>query len=369
MRWKIILVNGGIVLVLSLVTFFLLKASLATAVANPKEQRGELVRAIQGAESRLRLDALLAERWLDRQSETEAVRGVFEAGTAAARSDSATAMANQLRDQAVAAGEFARLAPQLVLFVDSEGAGVGRNGSELMRGDKVAAAYPGLAEALASGNTGSALWVSEKRHEQLLASYAPVRDLTGKILGALVVGTPLNDERLTHTSEVTSGRSLALVVGEGTHPIAVGGAKLRGFDAASVATAVKAARSGSLSQVREAIDEYLFAAAPLAGFNNASAILVGSAPVSKVPSIQSLLWPVFAVGLLGLFLVVTGGVLLSNYLSKPIAEIEEGLLLVINGQQDLRFDLEHDELGGLTSRINGLLNSILGVPEDQDGAG
>ena len=366
MRWKIILVNGGIVLVLSLVTFFLLKASLGTAVANPKEQRGELVRAIHSAEARLRLDAVLAERWLDRQAETESVRDVFEAGTAAARSDSATSQANQLRDKAVATSEFARMAPSLVLFVDSEGSGVGRNGSELMRGDKVADAYPGLSESLKTGITGSALWVSEKRHEQLLASYAPVRDTTGKLLGAIVVGTPLNDERLTHTSEVTSGQSLALVVGEATHPIAVGGPQLAGFDAAEVAAQVNTARVGSMSYVPNAIGGFLFAASPLPGFGNAGAVLIGSAPVSKVPSVDALLWPVFAVGMLGIFLVVTGGILLGNYLSRPIAEIEEGLLLVINGQQDLRFDLEHDELGGLTSRINGLLNSILGVPEDQE---
>jgi nitrogen fixation/metabolism regulation signal transduction histidine kinase len=75
---------------------------------------------------------------------------------------------------------------------------------------------------------------------------------------------------------------------------------------------------------------------------------------------------VFAVGMLGLFLVVTGGFLLGNYISRPIAEIEEGLLLVINGQQDLRFELEHEELGGLTSRINSLLNSLLGVKEGDD---
>jgi len=57
--------------------------------------------------------------------------------------------------------------------------------------------------------------------------------------------------------------------------------------------------------------------------------------------------------------------MLGNYVSRPIAELEEGLLLVINGQRDLRFDLEHDELGGLTSRINALLGSLLGVPEDR----
>jgi len=367
MRWKIILVNSGIVLILSLVTFFLLKASLATVVSNPKEQRGDLIQAIHAAETQLRLDALLAERWLDRQANEEAVRSIFEAGTAAARSDSATATSNRLRDKAVADGEFARMAPSLVLFVDSEGTGVGRNGSELMRGDKVGAAYPGLAAALKSGITGSALWVHKERQEQMLASYAAVRDTTGKILGAVVLGTPLNDERLSRTSALTSGESIALVVGDSSSPIAYGGKKLAGFTAGPVSKAVDAARAGAISHAPGEIGGHLFAASPLAGFSDLSAVLVGSAPASKVASVNMILWPVFAVGLLGLFLVLTGGVLLGNYLSKPIAEIEEGLLLVINGQQDLRFDLEHDELGGLTSRINGLLNSILGVPEDDGG--
>ena len=58
-----------------------------------------------------------------------------------------------------------------------------------------------------------------------------------------------------------------------------------------------------------------------------------------------------------------GGYLLGNYISRPISEIEKGLLLIINGQQDLRFDLEHEELGGLMTGMNGVLNSILGDPQ------
>lgn len=364
MRWKIILVNGGIVIVISLVTYFLLSASLMTAVSNQNDQRAELSRAIQAADARLTLDSLEAERWLARQTSQDDVRGVFEAGTAAARADSATSVANQLRDRAVAEGNFARMAPSLVLFVDHQGVGMGRNGSELMRGDRVGAAYPGLSKALAARRTGSSLWVNKQRGEQMLASYSPVADGSGKLLGAVVIGTPLNDERLTRTSEVTSGHSLALVMGAGPRPIARGGSKLEGFESATVAKAISGAHGKALVHASE-VDGYLYAAAPLAGFDNA--ILVGAVPSSKVASVGKLLWPVFGVGILGLFLVLIGGMLLGNYLSKPISEVEEGLLLVINGQRDLRFDLDHDELGGLTSRINVLLNTILGVPEEDNG--
>ena len=60
--------------------------------------------------------------------------------------------------------------------------------------------------------------------------------------------------------------------------------------------------------------------------------------------------------------------MLGNYISQPISEVEEGLLQIINGKTDLRFELEHEELGGLISRINSLLNALMGVPEtDEEG--
>jgi hypothetical protein len=40
--------------------------------------------------------------------------------------------------------------------------------------------------------------------------------------------------------------------------------------------------------------------------------------------------------------------------------------MVINGKTDMRFELEHAELGGLVSRINSLLNALTGVPEGDD---
>ena len=362
MRWKIILVNGGIVLILSLITFFLLKTSLQSAVADPKLQRAELARSLEAAEARLTLDALLAERWLDRQASTPKVQSAFEGGTAEARAEAATAAANQLRDQAVASGEFAKMAPSLVLFVDAEGDGMGRNGSELMRGDHVAEAYPGLKASLTSGNTGSALWADEKRQEQLLASYAPVRSTNGEIVGALIIGTALNDERLSGMVESSTNHRLGLLVRG--RSIAVGGGRSDALREETVGSAAQKVQLGKVTQIPRAHQGYFVGTMGLSAFPGA--VLVGAVPTSLVDSVDSLLWPVFAVAFLGLFLVITGGFLLGNYISRPISEIEEGLLLIINGQQDLRFDLEHDELGGLTSRINSLLNSLLGVAEGDE---
>lgn len=366
MRWKIILVNGGIVVVLAVLTYFLLATSLTEVVANRGEQQRELVRALRAGESQLALDGLRMERWLAQVAATEPVREVFRGGTAAARSESATSAANGLRDRAAAEPEFSRMAPSLVLFVDERGVGIGRNGSALMRGDKLATAYPGLARALETGTSRSDVWIDRQRQEQMLVSYGPVRDDEGRIAGALVLGTPLNDERLARTSELTSGHSLAFLqaVDNGFATVAATGAGAQGARFEPVAQAAKRAlEANGPVQVGAPVEERLYGAVRLSGYPDATAVIVASLPAERA-NVSDLLWPIFAVAGLGVALVGAGGVLLGNYISRPVAEMEEGLLMVISGNQNLRFELKHEELGGLATRINTLLNTLLGVAED-----
>jgi methyl-accepting chemotaxis protein len=245
-----------------------------------------------------------------------------------------------------------------------------------MRGDKVADAYPSLAEALKMGHTTSDVWLNRERQEQLLASYAPVRGDDGAILGALVIGTPLNDERLSRTSGLTSGAALSLGVKQVGKIEIIAKSEQVGSDVLAIVqsptvleAAAAALASGNLAHVGGASKDYLVATAPLSGYGGGNnAALVAVAPASLVASVTNLLWPVFAVAGLGILLVIAGGVVLGNYISQPISEVEEGLLQIINGKTDLRFQLEHEELGGLIFRINSLLNALMGVPEtDEEG--
>jgi methyl-accepting chemotaxis protein len=103
--------------------------------------------------------------------------------------------------------------------------------------------------------------------------------------------------------------------------------------------------------------------ASLAGYAGDASVLVSTVPAAPVSNLPSLLWPVLGATLLGLLLVVIAGNMVAAYISRPISELEEGLLTVINGKTDLRFELEHEELGGLVFRINSLLNSLTGVTE------
>lgn len=370
MRSKIIAVNAGIVIVIAALTYVLLQTSLREVVANPGERKREVAQALRAASAQLALDALRMERWLERGATAESARNVFGMGTPEARSEAATAEANRLRDAAVREPMFARMAPSLVLFVDGQGVAVGRNGSALMRGEHVAKDYPWLADALKSGHTGSAVWINKQRQEQMLASFAPLQNDKGEVVGAVVIGTPLSDERLQRTSDLTSGQTLvvALVGEKSIDAIADSAASGEVLSAVSnpgvVAAARQAIGSGGIGSADAVLADRYFGAAPVDGYGKTEAVLIAAVPSSLVPSLSGLLMPVLAIAGLGLVLVIAGGVLLGNYISAPISELEDGLLAIINGQSDLRFQLEHPELGGLVFRINSLLNAMMGVAED-----
>jgi len=370
MRWKIIVVNAGIVLVVGVLSYLLLAASLGDVVSNAGQRKTEVGEVLRAAGAQLALDALRTERWLDARTNQEIVKGVYSAGTADARQQAATAAANKLRDEAVADPAFAKMAPSLVLFVDKQGVAIGRNGSNLMRGDKMGEAYPSLAKALTTGNTMSDIWLDRARQEQLFASYAPVRGDDGAVIGAVVLGTALSDDRLTRTSELTSGEFLSLSVpGNQLELVASSGGPGGLVEAVSNPSAKeagqKALQTNALTIADAPVGGYYIGSIPLGGYgDDKRAVLSAAVPASLVGSLSGLLWPVFGVTALGLLLVGVAGVLLGNYIERPVSEIEEGLLAIINGKTDLRFQIEHPDLGGLVFRINSLLNALMGVPED-----
>jgi hypothetical protein len=93
-----------------------------------------------------------------------------------------------------------------------------------------------------------------------------------------------------------------------------------------------------------------------------AALALGSPTLIESPA--ALAWPVLGATVLGLVLVIVAGGFLGSYISTPINTLEEGLLAIVNGQSDKRFNLEHEELGGLAFRIDQLLNALMGVEED-----
>jgi hypothetical protein len=374
MRWKIIIVNSTILVIVALLSFALVKPGLDDVLSNRTERRAAGGRAIRSANLQFELDSLRLERWLADRAAEESVVGVFAGGTSQARSEIASAQAKRLRDAATKNASLAAISIPIVLFVDARGIVIGRNDSSQMRGEDLGRSYPSISRALQTGQTSSQVWLNRQRSEQLVASYAPVRGEGGEVLGVLVAGTPLNDERLSLISRGTSGQALAVAALNGPDTVEViAEGTLEGqrsaFAAIRQAPVLNRAAS-SLKSGRAIFDDgsNVFAAEPLQGYEGAQVILLAGLPESLVPSVPALLWPLFAASLLGLGLVVGGGIFLGNYISAPITELEEGLLTVLNGRTNHRFELEHAEFGGLVFRINSLLNALMGVAEtDSEG--
>lgn len=367
MHWKIVLVFSLIVVLVG-GTARLLLGSAAAAQPAPSAAALVLSRNVHTALLQFARDQQSAEAWLAEQSTQPAVVSVFARGTSAARSAAATEVANHLvlTAAALARGQWSHGA-SLVVLVDERGVVLGRNGGSLMRGESLATPYPILESWLASGRGGSAIWVSAERQEQFVVSMVPVRNADGRVVGGLVLGWPVNDELLANTSALTSGGRLLMLERTGderrqlaVHQIPTGRTLdllLSGAESPGVAAAQPSGMTRELRVVR-----------------GANSTLCGG---SAIDSLHLELWscvteraltPPMGSGLglsvlVGLLLTAVAGVSVGNYIMRPISALEDGLLQVINGAHELRFELAHAELGGLVSRINSVLDALTGPAE------
>ncbi len=371
MRWKIITINSGVVILLGLFLYALLRTQLSDLVGNEPRIQADATRVVAAANAQLQLDALRVERWLAEQALTGPVREPFLASIQNARAEGATEQCNRLLAAAAQSPALAGTPPAIVAFVDANGITLGRNGSNLMRGEDLGKAHPRLKETIAAGASGSAVWYNPQQAQQWFVSYAAVRDASGKILGGIVYGTPLNDERLTRTTDKTSGgaivvgvpsaRGLETVAKSKSVPAEVSAALAQDPLAANVLTALKL---DNTSRISGGLPDWVIVASPLGGYGDGrQAVLLAVAP-AKTADLSGITASIAGMVALGIVLVSIAGVLLGNYISKPVEELEEGLLQILNGRTDLRFELEHAVLGGLVFRINTLLNQLMGVQED-----
>lgn len=372
MRTKIIAVNAVIVVLVGLIAFVLTRSALLSAAGDASQTASAAKHDAQAASEQVQLDSLRAERWLASKAVEPATADVLvkPAASPSAQGEAATALSDAILG--AAKQSFGGATPALVVVVDARGKTLGRNGVQLGRDEDLSALFPPLKVALTAGRTGSDVWFNAEKSFQYLASYAPVRDETGKVVGAIAMGFTLNDE-LSRTSEATTGRALKIVgitAGAGDVQVlassAGGGADLDAAIGKSKDGIKSAINGGHTAAVA---GDTLVAVAPLDGIGDGKRAVVTTAPSSFVDNVNGILLPVIVGStVLGLVLVVVGGWFLGGYITAPIAQLEEGLLAILNGQTDKRFQLDHPDLGGLAFRIDQLLNQLMGVEEDTSDA-
>ncbi len=362
MRNKIIAVNAVIVLITGLLAFAIVRQTLVTAASNPAALTERAKRDAQSAAAKLQLDGLRAERWLAGKAQEPAAADALTRSTANARADAAVALADRVLS--AAKQTFSGNPPSLVMVIDAQGKAVGQNGSALSAGQDVAAAHPLLKETITKGQSGSDVWVSQTG--QYMVAYVQVTN-DSKPVGALVMGVPLGDE--LGVGENNTGRGVMLAIANGAD-VSLAASSIGATDdlkAAANATLkaeLKTALSSGHVETAQSGDVFL-AAAPLDNFGDGkhAAVIVAS-PTTLLADAKNIPLYVLMSSLLGLILVVIGGWFLGDYISKPIGVLEEGLLAILNGQTDKRFELEHPDLGGLGFRIDQLLNQLMGIEED-----
>ncbi len=365
MRIKIIAINALIVALVGLLSFLLVRGALSTATGNKDQLAQEAQNDVNGAAARLQLDGLRTERWLAGAATQSVTLDALTKASASARGDAATNRCNDILNKMKNEPLFEKNVPTLVALIDTSANIVGRNNTNLSRGDSIGS-YAGLKATLASGQSGSDIWYEKDR---VLASYVVVRDTSGAIVGALVASRPLNDA-LSRASDATTGKALDLAVpsADGFEIVGNSAARSPELDDAVSKTAKDMLKNALSHQQTDNFrsGEIIVAAAPLSALADGKrALLVASAPASLIQDPSSLaLLPIFGGVAVGIILVIVGGWLLGNYITRPINLLEEGLLAILNGQADKRFELDHAELGGLAFRIDQLLNQLMGVEED-----
>jgi hypothetical protein len=72
--------------------------------------------------------------------------------------------------------------------------------------------------------------------------------------------------------------------------------------------------------------------------------------------------PIFIFGGVALLLVIVLGLFLARGLERPPADIEEGIIEVINGNQDYKFRPQPNYMAGIAQRLNIMVASLLGRP-------
>lgn len=362
MRNKIIAVNAVIVLITGLLAFAIVRQTLVTAASNPAALTERAKRDAQSAASKLQLDGLRAERWLAGKAQEPGAADALTRSTPNARADAAVAVSDRVLS--AAKQTFSSNPPSLVMVIDASGKLVGQNGSALTGGQDIGAQHPLLKETIAKGQSGSDVWVSGTG--QYLVAYVQVVN-DSKPAGAMVIGFPLGDE--LGVGENNTGRGVMLAVANGAD-VSLAASSIGATDDLKAAAnntlkgELKTALSSGHVETAQSGDVFL-AAAPLENFGDGKhAAVVVASPTTLLADAKAIPLYVLMSALLGLVLVVIGGWFLGDYISKPIGVLEEGLLAILNGQTDKRFELEHPDLGGLAFRIDQLLNQLMGIEED-----
>ena len=376
MRLKIVAGNLAVVVLLGLISYVTVSGQLRTQRTNELEAAIDNDRQLFDRSIRLsslEFEAFVAARASQRQL-TDIFAGLDLDSRRTRAFDAAEAMHAWLGDPA----RGGRGAPDIVLVVDETGRVIARDGARnVMFGKALTPAIPALSAALKTGNSRHDVWLEDEQNKLLQTAIAPIRAESGTVLGALLVGYDLSNGLASREGKLL-GRDVAFIVEGKVYSSSLDGAGARdlraflfGANNAST-TSVLGSQNSATQPWRVALggQEYTGVTARLpsaASVPVAFAVLGNRTAATQIASTANV---IVIMLVLGALLVIGYGFAIGTAVMRPIEEIEEGILAVINGKTDLRLSTDSAELGGLAFRINQLLNVMTGTEEaseDEEG--
>ena len=370
MRQKIVAGNLAVVVLLGLIAYITVAGQLRSQRSHELEAQLDNDRWLFDRSLRLsalEFESFVAERAAQRQM-TDIFGGLDLDSRRTRAFDAAEATQAWLGDPA----RGSRGAPDIVAIVDETGHVVARDGARnVMFGKALIPTLPALSTALKTGATRHDVWREDEQNKLLQTAIAPIRADSGTVLGALIVGYDLSNGLAVHEAKLL-GRDVAFIVAGKVYSSSLDGAGARdlraflfGPNAPSTQAVLTNPNAAATQQwrINLAGQEYTGIAARVPTSPSVPVAFAVMGNRTQAMQIAHAANVILVMSALGAILVVAYGALIGASLMRPIVEIEDGVLAVINGRTELRLSTDSPELGGLAFRINQLLNVLTGTEE------
>jgi hypothetical protein len=369
MRLKLIAGNLVIMLLVGLGSYLVVRVQLRTELSRQLEEGigddSELF-----ARSWLADGARLAEEVSNRAG-SNSVRNVFAASGEAKRRGRAFDAAQEASKWFQNPARGRRERAHIVTVIDETGRVIARDTDpNRMFGEPLLNQVPILRGVLKRGTSRHGVWYHGDKLLQI--GVAAVRNDEGGIVGALLVGYDLSNGFAKREARLV-GHDLLFIMADRIYStstsVEVRDALQEALYAPPLDNGTKAALQGKPTlpwAAKLAKDEYVGMTAALPMAREAEAGYVVLADRGKHTALAGVATMILWLTLLGLLGVAIYCYLIANNIMDPIEQMEDDILAVLNGRGDVRLEIETAELGGLSYRVNQLINLFTGVAEEDD---
>jgi len=369
MRLKLIAGNLIVVLLVGLGSYLVVRTQLQTRLSRVLEERidedSELFARSWRADG-----ARLVEGISDRASSSQ-VGHVFTASGEEKRRRRAFSVAQAVSQwfQNPARGRGGR--PHIVAVIDETGRVIARDTDpNRMFGRSLLNSVPVVRQVLRSGAARYGIWLDQDKLVQV--AVAAVRNDDGGIVGTLLVGYDLSNGFAKREAKLI-GHDLLFITSDKIYSTSTSVGLRDALQQALYSTPLDPGTRAALQGKRTMSwkttlrgEDYVGVTASLPHVSGVEAGYVILAHHGKSTELAGVATMILWLTLLGLIGVAIYGFIVANNIMDPIERMEDDVLAVINGRGDVRLEIETAELGGLSYRVNQLINMFMGVAEEDE---